>query len=337
MKYFLYKFYASIMITGIFSHFAIALSCGDIITSSITLTDDLHCTTGYYALEVRNDNVTINLNGHRIFGSDDLQGIIVSDMNKVRILGPGSISGFWAGINSTETFRLQVRDITFFDVGSGVILSAGNKAYIAGNDFINTSSQAVHVNNRVLGNTAGDNVITNNEFYKARVGIEICGFGSSNNTINGNLIWKSADYGIHLTNSTHNQIYDNTILETTNTALRMNNATFNKITGNSLRVGRVGLSLISQTDSACLANPVNENTNNEFSSNHAFNFDTGIVIGLGINSKPMVYDNQINGNKIYDDSLGIFFNTDAYNNDARFNAYTGTTTPTLDLGTGNFY
>ena len=57
-------------------HFAAAhaQSCGDTITHDVTLTADLHCTTGWFALYVPTHGVTVDLDGHTISGSRDLSG-----------------------------------------------------------------------------------------------------------------------------------------------------------------------------------------------------------------------------------------------------------------------
>jgi len=320
-----------------FSNIASALSCGDIITTNTTLTEDLYCSTGFYALEVRNHNITIDLNGHRISGTTDLQGIIVDGYDNVSIIGNGAISGFWAAINTADTYRLQVKNITFFDVGSGVIVSSGNKASISGSDFINTWSPAVNIKNSVEDKVSSNNSVINNEFYQTRVGVEVCGYGSSDNTIKSNLIWKSQDYGIHLTNTEYNYVYDNTVLESENTAIHINNSSFNTLSSNSLRIGHTGLSLHAQSDGACLSPASVESTNNTFSGNHSIGFTTGIFVGLGSSNDPITRKNTLTGNKIYDNQTGIYFHTDAYNNNAKSNAYTGTIIPIEDLGTGNVY
>jgi len=119
----------------------------------------------------------------------------------------------------------------------------------------------------------------------------------------------------------------------------MDNATHNSITSNSLRTGDVGLAIYAGADPSapCVKNGAAESHSNIFEGNHSIGFNTGIVLGTGSNSKSNVYKNDLNYNKIYDDNTGIFFNTDAHNNNATNNAYSGTITPIFDVGVGNDY
>ena len=63
------KLWIMLLTSGLLNFFvqpSQALSCGDVITRNTTLTADLHCTTGFYALEIGRDHVTLNLNGHTL-------------------------------------------------------------------------------------------------------------------------------------------------------------------------------------------------------------------------------------------------------------------------------
>ena len=314
-----------------------ALSCGDIITRDTVMTADLHCTSGYYALEIQANDVTLDMNGHTLSGSTDLAGIIIYSQNNVSIKGNGAITGFWVGINSTQSDRLEVNNITFYDSGNGVIISSGNEANISNNKFINMFSQGVNIANHLAGLTASKNNVINNEFFKNRIGIELCGDHSDRNVVRNNLIWKSQDYGIHVMQSNHNSIINNQILDTGDTALRMNNSSKNNITSNSLRVGRVGLAILADSGVRCLATGTTKSYKNSFTGNHSIDFETGIVLGSGLSTTDEVSLNQIHFNKLYDNVTGLFFNTDAHSNDATENAYAGTITQVSDMGVSNLY
>lgn len=332
------KLLLTVFLYGLHASSLLAQSCGDFLTSNTTLSGDLNCTSGYYALEIGADNITLDLNGYTLSGTSSLAGVIVDSRSNVTIKN-GVIKGFWAGVNSVDTSNLQILDNVFYNLGEGIVLSAGSDAYISGNDFIKTSSRGVAIVNYVFGMVAMDNVVADNEFYMTRIGVEICGLGTASNTIKGNLIWQSMDYGISLRETNDNQLYDNTVLETGYLALRVDNATHNIITGNSLRVGDVGLAIYGGGSSggACVSSGVAESHDNVFKGNHSIGFNVGVMLGLGAGSAASVYDNNINYNKIYDDNTGILFNTDAHNNNAKGNAYSGTMTPIVDMGVGNVY
>ncbi len=326
-----------ILLTLLITPYAQAVSCGDVLTSNTTLTADLHCDTGYYALELRADGITLDLNGFRLSGTTDLAGVIVTEHNNVRIIGNGGvISGFWAGVNSARSDGLQVQSTSFYDLGVGVVVSSGDGANIRNNDFIQISSQGVFIANFVAGLTADSNNVNNNEFFRTRVGIEVCGDNSNRNRIRNNLIWLSQDYGIRITRSDSNVLYNNRILNTTNTAIRIDDSSRNRITGNSLQMGRVGLALHAGASDACVNSGPITSRRNTFNGNHAFEYETALVMGIGTTSG-QVRNNDLTGNKLYDNTTGIFFNNDAHNNDATSNAYTGTTIPVSDSGVGNSY
>lgn len=314
-----------------------AVSCGDLITADVTLTADLHCTSGYYGLEVAADNVSINLNGYQLSGTSSLAGIVVIDHNRVTIKGPGFITGFWAGINTADTTKLKVADISFSALGEGIVLSSANNAQINDNSFINLTSRGVAITNNVAGSSADNNEVQANEFHNTRIGIEICGKDADANRLLDNLIYQSSDYGIHVIASRDNELSGNRILESGITALRMSDSSYNVITSNSLRMGRVGFGLYADASGACLAGASAVSGYNSFKYNHSIGFDTGIVLGLGGTSSYRVLKNHLNHNKLYDNDTGIFFNTDTYANNAKSNAYTGTLTPVVDTGTSNQY
>ncbi len=322
-------------LVGIVSN-ASALSCGDSIASSIVMTHDLNCTTGYQALEIVADNVTIDMNGHKISGTRSLSGISVSNHYNITIKN-GVISGFWVGVNSFKSYLVDIDSVTFYNLGTGVILNSTNKSMVSHSNFYYIDAQGVFILRNKFGTTASDNIIFKNQFYKNRVGIEACGEKSNNNQINSNFLWKTTDYGISLKTSHSNLITDNTILETNSTAIRVYNSSLNTIKSNSLRQGGTGLSLLAGGDNSCSGSPSKATYKNSFSGNHAIDFNTGVNLGLGTTSSAQVFNNSLNYNKIYNDTIGIYFKQDAHYNDAKYNAFYGTATPVIDNGMGNTY
>jgi parallel beta-helix repeat protein len=328
----------TIIFTILISRPTYAVSCGDFITSNTTLTADLHCTTGYFAIEIGANNVTLDLNGFTLSGTTDLAGVVVSGRDNVSITGNGGvIEGFWAGVNTAESDYLQVNTTTFYGLGTGVIISSGSYAVIKNNDFIRIDAQGVRIFNSVAGYQANKNLVNNNEFYQSATGVEVCGGDSNKNTIKNNLIWQSNYYGIHISSSNSNTIYNNQIIDTTETAIRLDDSSKNRINSNSLRVGRVGLEILADAGYGCLDTGATTSSDNVFNGNHTFEYQTGIVMGIGTTKNSQVFKNDLRNNKLYDNILGIFFNDDAHNNDATGNAYTGTTTPIDDSGMDNSY
>ena len=321
---------------ALYSNLAVAVSCGDEVSTNVTLSADLHCTTGYAAIVVIANNVTIDLNGYTLSGTPDLAGIIVTDLNKLEVKG-GIITGFWAGINASRSDGLSVNNTIIANVGHAVIITSSNNAYLYNNDFLFASSNAVVIRNPTAGLSANNNVIEDNEFYQNRSGVYICGADANYNVLTNNLIWQSSDYGIHLVSSSNNIIRWNTILDTNDTAIRLNDSSFNKIRSNSLREGRIGLSILANAGGACLNTGLNKSLRNRFVANHSIGFESGVSLGLGSVSSREVYRNRIKSNKLYNNDTGIYFNSDAHRNNATGNAYFGTTTEVVDMGVANSY
>jgi len=318
---------------------AYAVNCGDYVASNVVLTRNLECTTGSAALHVVNNNVTIDLNGYILSGSRELAGINVIGHHNLAVKN-GSIKGFWAGINSSRSDKLNVRDVTFYEVGHGVVIHAGNAARIQDNDFIKTTSTAISIKVRYKDDTANQNLISRNEFYRAAGGISICGAQADKNVISDNLIWKSSDYGIALNHSDRNQIYRNRILESIDsTALRLNNSSYNEVNDNTIREGdATGITILGDAGDACLEREFSFSGKNRFQRNHVSNFSTAFNLGLGVFSSDRTVDgNGILNNRISDNNIGISLRSDTRNNYGRGNDFTNTSTPVADNGVNNHF
>ena len=311
-----------------------AVECGTALTGSMTLEADLHCTTGYAAFEVFANNVTINLNGHTLSGSGELSGIYMSGYKNLTVMN-GSIRGFFAGVNANRTTSLNVKDVLFSDVGTGVTSNAGSEATIEHNQFVRTS-EGVSIRNTDVTTSANDNVISNNEFYQSAVEIKLCGDRADSNVISSNLIWKTTDFGIHTIQSDKNKIVNNRILESGLSAIRLVNASHATIEGNTLREGRTGVNVLTSAAESCLARGSQESFKNDVNFNYVVEFETGIELGLGEQGSALVSSNSLLGNKVYDNDVGMYFHTDAHEN-TTMNGYQGTTTPIVDFGVDNTY
>lgn len=334
--------HGSILLTLVNAVFAIpaaqALSCGDNVVGTVVLAENLNCTTGYTALEVVNNNVTIDLNGFTLSGPNDLSGISVNEYDNL-VVKNGSIKGFWVGLNSARSDKLSVSNVTFYENGTGIIISEGNEASIVDNDFIKTSAQAISINVWNAKNTANNNLISRNEFYRAGVGVAICGARADKNVISDNLIWKSGDRGIQLNQSDRNRIYRNRILDTADgAALRLNNSSYNVINDNSVRGGGyAGVTVLGDAGTACLSSVNNRSVKNRFMRNRVADFQYAFVFGLLSGTPHNVVGNGVLDNRINDNRYGIHFRGDTRSNYARDNDFTDTTFPIIDAGFNNHH
>lgn len=318
-----------------------AVACGDTVTTDITLAADLHCTTGWSALEVPVNGVTIRLNGHTLSGTNDLAGIVISNASHVTVMGPGRISGFWVGVNATHADYLAVRGVNFDDFAAGVIASDTLASTIESNEFRSPRGSAVWMY-ALPGSrsTLGAHAIIDNLVLESAGGISICGHANSDNLIARNTLQGVSNYGIHIYDaSNENMIKNNVLLKTGLTGIVLRGTRKNRITGNLIDNGTLAMALIPQFSGECATGPYTNASvrNNKISGNSIFHHASGISMGGMGDKSPLVLKNRINGNKLYYDANGLYFQKDTYANDATGNAYYGTATPVVDLGSGNTY
>jgi hypothetical protein len=86
------------LVSGAAGHAAGGLACGDLVTTSVTLTADLSGCGGD-GLTVQGDNITVDLNGHALSGSGQGTGITVTGSRNT--FTDGTVSGFDMGLAST--------------------------------------------------------------------------------------------------------------------------------------------------------------------------------------------------------------------------------------------
>lgn len=320
-----------------FGNQALAQSCGDVIVKDITLTTDMNCTAPSlaWALDVRADNVTIDLNGHIIDGWFGIPAIRINGFDNVTVKN-GVLKNFLIGIEAAESNSLGVFNTTFFSTTTGLILSSSNNAYIRGNRFTLGHETAIRISNHTPGKVAMHNVIADNEFYKPYTAVHICGLGTAENTIKNNFVWKS-DFGFILEDTIDNDILQNDVFESDASAIQLENSSGNEIINNSLRTGgNAGLGIYADNRmSSCLDSGDTFSAFNRFTGNHSIDFQFGVLL-VGSDSG-LVYKNDINNNKFYDDNIGIYFDPKTYANNGENNAYWGTTTPVYDFGVDNIY
>jgi parallel beta-helix repeat protein len=311
-----------------------AVECGDIVTSDVVLTEDLHCATGYAALEVFANDVTIDLNGFTLSGTSELAGVLMNGFDNLTVKN-GSIYGFYAGVNANQTNTLKVQNMTFYELGFGITSNVVNGGILKNNAFIRTDFGVLIKNSDAL-TTANTNRIHNNEFFENQIGIDVCGNHADDNFISDNLIWKTSEYGIRLRQAESTRITGNHILESGESAILLNESSYSAISHNTLRSGKKGLSIVSNATASCLAGDDAISFKNRFRSNYVLEFETGVQLGLGFDGSPSVFKNNVTLNKIYDDETGILFESDAHENTTG-NGFQGTITPIIDYGTGNIH
>lgn len=317
-----------------------AIACGDTVATDVTLAADLHCSSGWVALYVPTSGVTIRLNGHTLSGTSALQGIQVLNASRVTIIGPGRITGFWVGVNSTRADYLEVRDLEFDSMGAGVIASDTLAATVSNNEFHNLAGSAMSIlafpGSRP---TLGAHAVLDNLVLESGGGITICGHPNSDNLVRGNTLQGIRDYGIHVSDaSNHNQITGNQLLKTGLAGIVLRGTRNNQVSGNLVDYGEAGMTLVPEFTAGCSTGPYTDPSvrENSIQGNSIFRHRTAVNAGLG-GSGFGVLKNRITGNKFYYNNTGLYLQADTYANDATGNAYYRTTTPVVDFGRSNRY
>jgi parallel beta-helix repeat protein len=210
------------------------VSCGDEITTDTVLDSDVGpCAEG---LTVTSDNITLDLNGFRVFGGSggvgEGAGIFVEDSFGVLITG-GTVSDFDAGIVIERGFDnvvdgVEARDNIgsgSTDFGDGILISSSSNNVIRNSQIIHNGpfdGIAVIVTNttpvgRSFGNLIEDNIVRDNNITSATgtssdIGIRLEP-GSFEATVQRNLVQGSGLDGIQVfANSGGNEVRSNLVI-----------------------------------------------------------------------------------------------------------------------------
>lgn len=177
-----------------------AVSCGAVVTTSVTLTSDLDCPLSG-AISAGANNIVINLNGHLLQGNDNGNGVGVSGFSGVTIEN-GTVETFNFGVGATNAPNLHIigmRIISNSTDGIAVGLSTGlvisgnlvesntsqnisasdDTATITGNRSVNAGAAGIMVAS-VTTATVTSNVTNNN----GTQGIDITGMAAGSVTSN---------------------------------------------------------------------------------------------------------------------------------------------------------
>ncbi len=160
------------------------VSCGGVITTNTTLTADVGPCSTTAGIVIGADNVTLNLNGHKVSGigagQGTTQGIVGSGVSGATVEN-GTVTGFDTGV--------------YFEFGSGETITKMNAhdniGSLDGNGIFGEGIQLFQVTNSTISN---NQVIHNGTF----AGIDV--FDASGITITGNVV---TDNNILESMSTH--------------------------------------------------------------------------------------------------------------------------------------
>jgi nitrous oxidase accessory protein NosD len=204
---------------------AYALSCGDVVMASVTLTSDLICTDSN-GLTVGASGITIDLNGHTIscvgapggflgscqptIAGTNRVGIGSTGHNAVTVQGPGTITGFEVGVRLANGTGLQAIGLTITGPQPSIDFPASRRLLTVG-VLVNTTS--CQFSFFAPSNTA---VVEFNDISEQTQGVQLDAANCV--VVAGNYIHDNAGFadthGIDLISSSNNLILTNQVLRT---------------------------------------------------------------------------------------------------------------------------
>jgi len=178
------------------------VSCGQIVSGEIELTNDLHCNSGD-GLIVGAPGTHINLNGYKITSASDdagsaglsmdydgSSGILVANADGVIISGLGEISGFDRGVTFMGSSDGQLTDVQVANNGIGVLVSGSTGTELSRNTITNNGIAAI------LDSSNGGAVAFNQVVANEEQGILL--LGADQNVVAANNMFGNGQHGIYL-------------------------------------------------------------------------------------------------------------------------------------------
>ncbi|MFH1630803.1 MAG: NosD domain-containing protein, partial [Candidatus Aenigmatarchaeota archaeon] len=270
-----------------------ALACGDTITSSTNMTENL--TSAGTCFTIGANDIVLDCAGYKISGDTTDNGITLGSYNNVTIKNC-VVTGFSIGMDVNGVTNITVLNNTVYNNSYG-IGSSGSPVNIniTGNRFYNNTIHAIllpggsghsFTNNFIYNNTQGGivlmsqpNNITNNNLTSNQYGLVL--IMSDNNTITGNIINNNSDFGFGvMITSDYNNITDNIVANNTNYGLILtnnvvvsntSNSTFNNLFRNNITDNGVGIYVYQNcTNNSFVNNTISGSTTYSFHNNQSF-------------------------------------------------------------------
>ena len=185
---------------------AVDVTCGTVVTTSITLTSDLGPCAGD-ALIAGADNITINLGGYTISGTGSGAGVRVAQHSGVTVTS-GAIQGFHTGVVLDESTTSTVTRLVLRNNVRGVNLAGSDNNLIEKNTILNSGLDAIR-----LGLSA-NNLVTKNTLTGNVFGIGVADF-STGNLVEKNLLRDTRGFGVAVfSDSDSNRLEKNDVQQT---------------------------------------------------------------------------------------------------------------------------
>ena len=256
----------------------------------------------------------------------------------------GGITDFTTGIVVLNGNRTTIKNIVFYELNQGVMLSnediISNKNRIFNNSFIRMLSGISLTSSRTDFIHSQLNSIKNNQMYQVSRGIYLCGIDDS--SVNDNFFWKTRVFAIHLNAGQKIEVSNNDLIDFDLGALNgdgivLERSANNRIRYNLIKNANNGIRFVTRYGGHTCAIGATVDFN-EVVGNSIFDNKVGVNLGDERIIKPdrLIDFNMIFGNKIYNNEIGIFFQSNTFKNDAKGNTIIAPT-PVIDFGVLNTY
>ena len=190
-----------------------SLSCGQVVTESVTLSANLECSTD--GLIAGADGITIDLNGFTIAGpgGESCKVSIMLENNDNVLVTRGTVKGFQAGVLNTGGSGNTITKVTFTENQIAIFNTGAKNTNIETNNmFSNSIGVASHSS---TGTKLHQNMLTDNQL----AGVTLV--NSAENVLDFNTITGSVN-GVFLDGqSSNNNVNTNTIVQ--NSGVDINN------------------------------------------------------------------------------------------------------------------
>ncbi|HEY5970672.1 MAG TPA: NosD domain-containing protein [Pseudoxanthomonas sp.] len=303
-----------------------ALACGDTITEDTTLTGDLSCTNGAYALYVATSGVTIDFDGYTVSGTETMDGIRVANASDVSLLY-GNLTGFRAGVNASRADNLTVNGMLLYGLGSAVIVNDSRSVTLVRNAAYAIERWGFFLGSHRGGRRyLGAHTIVGNRLDGPSTLIGICGYANSRNVVRGNELFGGSLYLLDGTGG--NEVTGN-ILEsrdTSDSGILLLGSRDNLVMDNLVFLYNKGISLIPAYTGTCPSGSLllPQVSDNRILSNDIIIGQIAVLLGVGNRRLPLVFCNRIHGNTIAAFDLGLHLRTDTFGNSAKDNDFFNT-------------
>ncbi|MBT3406066.1 hypothetical protein HN419_02755 [Candidatus Woesearchaeota archaeon] len=292
-----------------------SLSCGALVSGSIALANDLeNCFST--AIEITENNVTLDCQGHTISGTNTLGsiGILVSQQENIVIknciiqyfdegikivdslnvlIESNTIRENSLGVTDLGSEDIQIKENTFKENEYAVELEENQNSVIAVNKFKENTLVGVHL-------TKSENIVVGtNEFTENKEAI-LLSEETDLVSINSNTLLNNIESGIFLTGiSEHNEIKNNNI-QGSNKCIVLDTSSENLVSENIIEDCNIGISVVGCYDNNITLNSISESVmsgltylesqNNWVTKN---NFTNSLVGSLDLTNLGFAYNNVV--------------------------------------------